>query len=384
VSNQPLRKKLPVNPSVEHLQKQAKRLVKQSPDLKLSAAQHKLAQEYGFKNWADLVRAIKTPSDRRDTAVLKRFVDAQQLATDGKPAEALAGILWCFDVGIKDAPQLGVGLLTVLVAIAKNHPPAAEALRERRDKIKAVAARSSDEAFERLLFENPQHKIAVQCFQDAQQLAAKGDHAKALEQMLWCFDKGMKGVPALAGVRGSFLLGAIFRLGKSLPPALEALRQRRDTIQSSLKEGKGDGGDWPDLVAINRILGENSRTLTFFDEVKNTGGAVLSSYPIFAQLLEARRYSEAAAARSLEMFHTRFEENKNSMADHPEMPKANHIRVLALISGQQLEALSGAGDLENARLVVAKMLKVDSSPATLSTLRVHAARSGHDDLIPSP
>lgn len=59
MSNSPQRKKLPINPSLEHLQKQAKRLVKLSPALQLAAAQHQVAQAYGFKNWAELARAVE-------------------------------------------------------------------------------------------------------------------------------------------------------------------------------------------------------------------------------------------------------------------------------------------------------------------------------------
>ena len=42
---------LPPNPSAEHLRKQAKRLAK-AGNLKLAAAQHRLANDYGFAGWA--------------------------------------------------------------------------------------------------------------------------------------------------------------------------------------------------------------------------------------------------------------------------------------------------------------------------------------------
>lgn len=55
-------KKLPTNPSLEHLQKQANRRVKQDPSLKLAEAQHQLAQEYGCKNWPELAHTVETMS----------------------------------------------------------------------------------------------------------------------------------------------------------------------------------------------------------------------------------------------------------------------------------------------------------------------------------
>jgi hypothetical protein len=51
------RKRLPNNPSEENLRKQAKRLAAQE-DLQLAAAQRRLAIEYGYKNWAELMRAV--------------------------------------------------------------------------------------------------------------------------------------------------------------------------------------------------------------------------------------------------------------------------------------------------------------------------------------
>ncbi len=60
------RKKLPVNPSLEHLRKQAKRRAKLTPALKLAEAQLQLAREYGCKNWAELGRVVATMSRGAD------------------------------------------------------------------------------------------------------------------------------------------------------------------------------------------------------------------------------------------------------------------------------------------------------------------------------
>ena len=54
------RKRLPVNPSEEHLRKQAKRRVKLEPALQLAEAQLHIAREYGCKNWAELMHVVQT------------------------------------------------------------------------------------------------------------------------------------------------------------------------------------------------------------------------------------------------------------------------------------------------------------------------------------
>ena len=55
-------KRLPVNPSLENLKKQAKRLAKARPELSLQQAQHQLAVEYGSANWTELAHVVETMS----------------------------------------------------------------------------------------------------------------------------------------------------------------------------------------------------------------------------------------------------------------------------------------------------------------------------------
>jgi ankyrin repeat protein len=52
------RRPLPPNPSAEHLRKEAKRLAK-AKELKLSEAQKRLAGEYGFSGWPDLIAHVE-------------------------------------------------------------------------------------------------------------------------------------------------------------------------------------------------------------------------------------------------------------------------------------------------------------------------------------
>ena len=58
---------LPERPSLDHLRKQAKLLLRElrrrDPDAKLTAAQHALAREYGFANWRELKSHVQALSD---------------------------------------------------------------------------------------------------------------------------------------------------------------------------------------------------------------------------------------------------------------------------------------------------------------------------------
>jgi ankyrin repeat protein len=55
------RKRLPVNPSAEHLRKHAKRLAKRDA-ISLADAQHQLARDYGCCHWAELMHVVEEAS----------------------------------------------------------------------------------------------------------------------------------------------------------------------------------------------------------------------------------------------------------------------------------------------------------------------------------
>ena len=60
-------RRLPANPSQENLRKQAKGLAK-AEGLRLAAAQRRLANEYGHRTWAELMRAAEPSSNAADQA----------------------------------------------------------------------------------------------------------------------------------------------------------------------------------------------------------------------------------------------------------------------------------------------------------------------------
>jgi peptide-methionine (S)-S-oxide reductase len=76
------RKRLPVNPSAEHLRKQAKRRARVE-SIPLARAQHELAREYGAKHWAELMHVVETMHSRsasKDFEALPAAANAGDLA----------------------------------------------------------------------------------------------------------------------------------------------------------------------------------------------------------------------------------------------------------------------------------------------------------------
>lgn len=102
----------------------------------------------------------------------------------------------------------------------------------------------------------------------ASALVREGEYPEALELYMWCFDHGdedpMRG---FGGVRTSFLLNEIVRLGRSYPPALEALRSRRDAARNLVLGPAPDRRSTVDLAAINRNLGDPRATLEVYDQL---------------------------------------------------------------------------------------------------------------------
>ena len=94
MSNPTPRKRLPVNPSLEHLQKQAKRLARQDHTLKLAEAQHQLAREYGCKNWAELAHMVETMTRGADQLYnVKRKIEPLPTAARSRDLDQIRKIL---------------------------------------------------------------------------------------------------------------------------------------------------------------------------------------------------------------------------------------------------------------------------------------------------
>jgi peptide-methionine (S)-S-oxide reductase len=88
------KRRLSANPSQENLRKQAKGLAK-AEGLRLAAAQRRLANEYGYSTWADLMRAADTSATAADgragplslAAARADEAEVRALPTQGEPVD---------------------------------------------------------------------------------------------------------------------------------------------------------------------------------------------------------------------------------------------------------------------------------------------------------
>lgn len=95
----PSRHSLPARPSLEYLRKQAKKRVRENPQLTLASAQYHLAKEYGFTNWTELMKTVKAMSaestavELLEAAIMRHDLGDAGKLLDQRP-ELLTPVLW--------------------------------------------------------------------------------------------------------------------------------------------------------------------------------------------------------------------------------------------------------------------------------------------------
>jgi len=224
----------------------------------------------------------------------------------------------------------------------------------------------------------------------ARLLALDGKNQEALDEFLWCYDEGMKQAPGMHSVRNSFLLSDMANLGRDFPPALTALRERRDKALAAAQAPDASRDTLMDLASLNRTLKEDAKTLEFFDRLpaddvrRDPLGLIL-----FPQLLEAKRYADAAKAQPYERIAQTFAvmQKVESTRDPSRMPERlrqlmheNQIKWLA----EHVEMLAGSGQTAEAKELLATALNYDHSDEAKATFRQHLERAGHPELFDNP
>ncbi|MCK5222876.1 MAG: hypothetical protein KAR14_14910 [Candidatus Aminicenantes bacterium] len=99
---------------------------------------------------------------------------------------------------------------------------------------------------------------------DTQDLVEEGKYQEALKRFQWFHDHALEHEPAMYGVRLSFALSYWKKLGDKYLPALNAIKKTRDHKTDLVAQGKGDRNLFADVMAINRTLEEDTKTVELF------------------------------------------------------------------------------------------------------------------------
>lgn len=116
----------------------------------------------------------------------------------------------------------------------------------------------------------PESPDPQQILREAVDDAAARRYNVALAKQLWFHNNAARYNRGLSAVRTSFALGYWRQLADAYPPALDALKRARDEAWSTTMSGADTTLALPsfrDFAALNRTLGEESRTATAFAQL---------------------------------------------------------------------------------------------------------------------
>lgn len=184
----------------------------------------------------------------------------------------------------------------------------------------------------------------------------------ALAKHVWFHRNALKHDRSLGGVRLSFALSDWHELGKAYPPALVKLKEIRDEAAKNVTNGKHVRQSFQDLAAINRTVGEESRTKEIFVLLDAQNADAAKEVFDIAQpaLINAKEYklcgkyidSKRSFPRIIESFRRgkRLAEDTRLGAKHLEYANekftndAATLIALLTVNGRKAEAEEIAGD----------------------------------------
>ncbi|MFN0242163.1 MAG: thioredoxin family protein [Planctomycetota bacterium] len=231
----------------------------------------------------------------------------------------------------------------------------------------------------------------------ASALARATKYDEALAEYLWCFDQGAQASPSFTGVRLSFLLGDIVRLGDLHPPALQALRDRRDAAEARIVAGAGSDDDAQVACAINRDLEEEERTVALYDHLRKKGpitGKLRFSLgrAMLEPLVAQRRYAEVFELYDSPQSY--IDSHIHAFESRPKpSPQSDPMYLKSLADAEpflrdstaadaavMFEALVGAKRTDDASKAADRLLAFANTGATYAALIDRAARAGDVEL----
>jgi thiol-disulfide isomerase/thioredoxin len=217
-------------------------------------------------------------------------------------------------------------------------------------------------------------------FDLAKKLLTAGKSEEALKELLWCWDEGKKD-PEFSRMARTQVPRDLGRLARDYPPAREAMLVRRDQARERAIANKGGTVVVQDLIALNKELKMDEDTLVVFDQMpEGDRRRVTISIYLFDLLLEKQRYADATIFNLPESFAMNIERAKAQLAKGG--PSAeSFLRFTITSAAKRVEALAGAGQVDQARELGEKLLALDSSAETKALLAKHVARAGHAELF---
>lgn len=258
---------------------------------------------------------------------------------------------------------------------------------ERDNAALTRAMENTQSALARVAATTLSRELLAERIKQALALAQGDDTARALSELLWCYDAGVARPDLIRSVQLVPVVGALGKLGERYPAAKAALRERFEQARRRVLGSPDDTGILGDMASLAWVLGDEQAMVAVYDALP-PGDARRTRVATFAQrgFLAARRYGDALMGRPFATMSSNFELQTRgiasaSSADPPQSFGAAVRKHAITSAATNIEILAGAGELAHARTLAERLLAFDSSEATRALVRQHLERAGQPGLL---
>jgi hypothetical protein len=231
---------------------------------------------------------------------------------------------------------------------------------------------------------------------DTQDMVQQGKYPEALERFIWFHDHALEHDSSMTGVRLSFALSYWKALGEVYPPAKTALIETRDHKEKIIMDKTGNRNLFHDVVALNRTLEENEKTVALFEVVDKQQPESAIKYWNVAKdsVIEAKRFDLAGKyinnpvgdftkVKAMYDHNVTLYDNPQIGGDHFKAYNENRLVEQSL---QLIEVALALDDLQSAKDIQTKALAVvndnrlrDAIPSDKNKDAQHAPPAGRGE-----
>jgi hypothetical protein len=172
-------------------------------------------------------------------------------------------------------------------------------------------------------------------------------------------------------------------LANGYPPALAALRELRDTAMEKLR-GTPDSRELvTEIVLLNERLDDGAASLALFDALTpDHPGRQALSVIAHKAFVAARRYADALVGKEPGAMHNELDMGIQTMTRQSPGDALSYRTFVIGGALSNIEVLTGAGRLDDARILTEKLLGFDPSDATRAAIKEHVERAAQPAASP--
>jgi hypothetical protein len=192
------------------------------------------------------------------------------------------------------------------------------------------------------------------------QLRVNGEFAEALAE-------GLEAYEAFRKIRAGssdcqFIMGQLVRLGRVYPPALDALRNLRNTAMRDLAADPTNRRFTMEVALLNSRLGENEMNIALLESLPRDGpqyqGVALIAYPA---LVEKGHYADALAGKPFGQMVSGLDSAISNAGALSNQERVSFKKHLAQATAKDIEVLVGACRYDDAQVLAQRYLQFDNS-----------------------